>query len=131
MSNPNIIQINEYNINQKIIESLANVCSRAVLFSILTQAKDATQISEELKISVSNVYKTLSHLEDLALVNVDKFVISSEGKKIKKYKSRIGQVEILIRGIEPVLNLYPNNEKTRHLFQANQLKIQSDSNLIE
>ncbi|MEE9511984.1 MAG: hypothetical protein V3V38_02960, partial [Nitrosopumilaceae archaeon] len=93
-----------------------------VLFSILTQAKDATQISEELKISVSNVYKTLSHLEDLALVNVDKFVISSEGKKIKKYKSRIGQVEILIRGIEPVLNLYPNNEKTRHLFQANQLK---------
>ncbi len=123
MSNPNIIQINEYNINQKIIESLANVCSRAVLFSILTQAKDATQISEELKISVSNVYKTLSHLEDLALVNVDKFVISSEGKKIKKYKSRIGQVEILIRGIEPVLNLYPNNEKTRHLFQANQLKI--------
>ena len=122
MSNPNIIQINEYNINQKIIESLANVCSRAVLFSILTQAKDATQISEELKISVSNVYKTLSHLEDLALVNVDKFVISSEGKKIKKYKSRIGQVEILIRGIETVLNLYPNNEKTRHLFQANQLK---------
>lgn len=122
MPNPNIIQINEYNINQKIIESLANVCSRAVLFSILTQAKDATQISDELKISVSNVYKTLSHLEDLALVNVDKFVISSEGKKIKKYKSRIGQVEILIRGIEPVLNLYPNNEKTRHLFQANQLK---------
>jgi hypothetical protein len=122
MSDPNIIQINEYNINQKIIESLANVCSRAVLFSILTQAKDATQISEELKISVSNVYKTLSHLEDLALVNVDKFIISSEGKKIKKYKSRIGQVEILIRGIEPVLNLYPNNEKTRHLFQANQLK---------
>ena len=122
MSNPNIIQINEYNINQKIIESLANVCSRAVLFSILTQAKDATQISEELKISVSNVYKTLSHLEDLALVNVDKFVISSEGKKIKKYKSRIGQVEILIRGIEPVLNLYPNNEKTRQLFQANPLK---------
>ncbi len=122
MSNPNIIQINEYNINQKIIESLANVCSRAVLFSILTQAKDATQISDELKISISNVYKTLSHLEDLALVIVDKFVISLEGKKIKKYKSRIGQVEILIRGIEPVLNLYPNNEKTRHLFQANQLK---------
>ncbi len=122
MSNPNIIQINEYNINQKIIESLANVCSRAVLFSILTQAKDATQISDELKISVSNVYKTLSHLEDLALVNVDKFVISSEGKKIKKYKSRIGQVEILIRGIEPVLNLYTNNEKTRQLFQANPLK---------
>jgi len=84
----------------------------------LTQAKDATQIAEELKLSISNVYKTLSHLENLALVYVDKYIISSEGKKIKKYKSRIGQVEILIRGIEPVLNLYPNNEKTRQLYQA-------------
>ncbi|KAG0511747.1 MAG: hypothetical protein NPMRD1_90039 [Nitrosopumilales archaeon] len=118
MSKPNVLQLNEYNITQKIIESVTNVCSRAVLFSILTQAKDATQIAEELKLSISNVYKTLSHLENLALVSVDKYIISSEGKKIKKYKSRIGQVEILIRGIEPVLNLYPNNEKTRQLYQA-------------
>lgn len=118
MSKPNVLQLNEYNITQKIIESVTNVCSRAVLFSVLTQAKDATQIAEELKLSISNVYKTLSHLEHLALVYVDKYIISSEGKKIKKYKSRIGQVEILIRGIEPVLNLYPNNEKTRQLYQA-------------
>ena len=118
MSKPNVLQLNEYNITQKIIESVTNVCSRAVLFSVLTQAKDATQIAEELKLSISNVYKTLSHLENLALVSVDKYIISSEGKKIKKYKSRIGQVEILIRGIEPVLNLYPNNEKTRQLYQA-------------
>ncbi len=118
MSKPNILQLNEYNVTQKIIESVTNVCSRAVLFSILTQTKDATQIAEELKLSISNVYKTLSHLENLALVYVDKYIISSEGKKIKKYKSRIGQVEILIRGIEPVLNLYPNNEKTRQLYQT-------------
>ena len=118
MSNPKILELNEYNTTQKIIESVANVCSRAVLFSVLTKAKDATQIAEELKISISNVYKTLAHLEDLALIYVDKFVISPEGKKIKKYKSRIGQVEIRIRGIEPILNLYPNNEKTRQLFQT-------------
>jgi hypothetical protein len=116
MSKPNIFQLNQYNVNQKIIESVTNLCSRAVLFSVLNQAKDATQIADELRISVSNVYKTLSHLEDLTLIYVDKYVISSEGKKIKKYKSRIGQVEILFRGIEPILNLYPNNEKTRELF---------------
>jgi len=116
LSKPNIFQLNEYNINQKIIETVTNVCSRAVLFSILNQAKDATQIADELKISVSNVYKTLSHLENLALIYVDKFIISPEGKKIKKYKSRIGQVEILFKGNEPILNLYPNNEKTRELF---------------
>ena len=117
METPNILELNEYNINQKIIECVTNVCSRAVLFSILNQAKDALQISDELKLSSSNVYKTLAHLEDLALVYVEKFVISPEGKKIKKYKSRIGQIEITIRGMDPILNLFPNNEKTRQLFQ--------------
>jgi hypothetical protein len=118
MSNPKILELTEYNTTQKIIESVANVCSRAVLFSVLTQAKDAAQIASELKLSISNVYKTLTQLEDLTLIYVDKFVISPEGKKIKKFKSRIGQVEIRIRGIEPILNLYPNNEKTRQLFQS-------------
>jgi collagenase-like PrtC family protease len=105
-----IQQLDECDITQKIIETVTNVCSRSVLFSILTEAKDATQIAEGLKISISNVYKTLANLEDLALVNVDTFKISPEGKKIKMYKSRIAGVEIKIKGIEPVLNLYPNNQ---------------------
>jgi len=84
------------------------VCTRAVLFSIKNESKDATQIADELKISLSTVYKTLCTLEDLALVEVDKYVISLEGKKIKQYRSRIGKVEITLENSEPSLNLYPN-----------------------
>ncbi len=114
MSNPNIIQLSEFDITQKIIESLSNVCTRAVLFSIKNESKDATQIADELKISISTVYKTLSNLEELALAEVDKFVISPEGKKIKQYRSRIGKVEITLTDLEPTLHLYPNtsNPKT-------------------
>ena len=108
MSKPNIIQLSEFDVTQKIIESLSNICTRAVLFSIKEESKDATQIAEELKISISTVYKTLSNLEDLALAEVDKFVISSEGKKIKQYRCRIGKVEITLENLEPRLNLYPN-----------------------
>lgn len=108
MSKPNIIQLSEFDVTQKIIESLSNVCTRAVLFSVKEKSKDATQIAEELKISLSTVYKTLSNLEDLALIEVDKFVISEEGKKVKQYISRIGKVEITMTDMEPVLNLYPN-----------------------
>jgi predicted transcriptional regulator len=108
MAKPNIIQLSEFDITQKIIESLSSVCTRAVLFSVKEEAKDATQIAEQLKISLSTVYKTLSNLEDLALVEVDKFVISNEGKKIKQYKSRIGKVEITLTSTDPVLNLYSN-----------------------
>ena len=114
MSKSNIIQLSEFDITQKIIESLSNVCTRSVLFSIKEESKDATQIAEELKISISTVYKTLSTLEDLALAEVDRYVISPEGKKIKLYRSIIGKVEIILDNLEPVLNLYPNtiNPKT-------------------
>ena len=55
-------------------------------------------------------YKTLSSLEDLALVEVHKFIFSNEGKKIKQYRSRIGKVEITLNDTEPVLHLYPNKK---------------------
>ena len=118
MSNPNIIQLSEFDVTQKIIESLSNVCTRAVLFSIKNESKDATQIADELKISISTVYKTLSNLEELALAEVDKFVISAEGKKIKQYRSRIDKVEITLTGLEPILNLYPNTSNPKSNLQS-------------
>ena len=111
MSKRNIIQLSEFDITQKIIESLSNVCTRSVLFSVKNESKDVTQISDELKISLSTVYKTLSILEDLALAEVDRYEISPEGKKIKLYRSRIGKVEITLDNLEPVLMLYPNDVK--------------------
>jgi predicted transcriptional regulator len=108
MQKPTIIQLSEFDITQKIIESLSNVCTRSVLFSIKNESKDATKIADELKISLSTVYKTLSTLEGLALAEIDKFIISSEGKKIKQYRSRIGKVEITLEDLEPSLNLYSN-----------------------
>ncbi|MDH3192134.1 MAG: helix-turn-helix domain-containing protein [Nitrosopumilus sp.] len=108
MTKSNIIQLSKFDITQKIIEALSNVCTRAVLFSIKETSKDANQIAEELNLSLSTVYKTLSNLEELALVEVDQFIISNEGKKIKQYRSRIGKVEITMTNLEPSLNLYPN-----------------------
>ena len=113
MQKPTIIQLSEFDIAQKIIESLSNVCTRSVLFSVKNESKDATQIADELKISLSTVYKTLSTLETLALAEVDKYVISAEGKKIKLYRSRIGKVEIILDDLEPTLNLYSNTSNPK------------------
>jgi predicted transcriptional regulator len=78
------------------------------LFSITSKPKDAQTIADELKISISTVYKILSNLEMLTLVYVDKFVISDAGKKIKFYKSRIKKAEIIVGGVTPTLNLQSN-----------------------
>ena len=112
MSKRSIIQLSEFDITQKIIEALSNVCTRSVLFSVKNESKDVTKIANELKISISTVYKTLSTLEDLALAEIERFIISPEGKKIKLYRSRIGKVEIILENLEPVLMLYPNESKS-------------------
>ena len=87
---------------------MSNVCTRSVLFSVKKESKDVLTISDELKISISTVYKTLSNLEELALAEVDKYEITPDGKKIKLYRSRIGKVEIILDDLEPTLSLHPN-----------------------
>jgi DNA-binding transcriptional ArsR family regulator len=115
MSKKSIMQLSEFNITQKIIESLSNACTRSVLFSVKNESKDVGQIANELKLSISTVYKTLSILEDLALAEVEQYIISPEGKKIKLYRSRIGKVEITLEGFEPILNLYPNEDSPKFI----------------
>ena len=109
---PNILQLSEYDITQKIMDSLTNACHRSVLFSIIKDSKDAPKIAEELNISLSAVYKTLVKLEELTLVEIDTFNFV-EGKKVKLYKSRIGRAEITFDNNDATLHLYPNknNEK--------------------
>jgi predicted transcriptional regulator len=101
-------QLDKYDINQKIIKILADLESRTILFSIKQKAKLAEEISQENKIPMSTVYKKLERLENLALVKVDRIELSEYGHRVKYYKSRISEVEISIKKLEPKLTLYRN-----------------------
>ena len=103
-----ISQLKKYDINQKIITALADSESRSILFSIIRKGKTATDLSESLKIPLSSVYKKLSDLEDLALILVEKYMISEKGRRFKTYRSRITKAEIIIKKLEPILRLYGN-----------------------
>ena len=110
---PTFLELDEYDINQRIIEALTTICSHAIIFSIVDEAKDAVKISRELQLSLSTVYKTLTNLEKLTLVTIEKFEISNEGKKIKQYRSRIKGANISINGNRSQVTLYSlrmNNE---------------------
>jgi len=107
---PTLLELDEYDINQRIIEILTTTCSHAVLFSIVNVEKDAVQIANELQISLSAVYKTLSNLEKLSLAEIQRFKITNEGKKIKMYRSRIKKANISINENNSQVILYPNND---------------------
>ena len=80
---PTLLELDEYDMNQRIIEALTHVCSRAILFSTVDEAKDAVTISEETQLSLSNVYKTLTNLEKLTLITIEKFDTRIEGENQK------------------------------------------------
>ena len=101
-------QLKKYDVNQKILEALADSQARSILFSIIKEGKTALELSEKYRIPLSSVYKKISDLEDLALVRVDKWVLSDNGKKFKVYKSRISQAEISIKKPEPTITLSAN-----------------------
>ena len=79
---PTLLELDEYDINQRIIEILTTTCSHAVLFSIVNTAKDAVEISDDLQISLSSTYKALTNLEKLSLVEIQRFKMTDAGKKL-------------------------------------------------
>ena len=107
---PTLLELDEYDIKQRIIEALTTTCSHAVLFSIVNVEKDAIKIADELQISLSAVYKTLSNLEKLSLVEIQRFKITNDGKKIKMYRSRIKKANISVNENNSQVLLYPNND---------------------
>ena len=54
---PTLLELDEYDINQRVIEALTTTCSHAILFSIVDVEKDVVEIANELQISLSTTYK--------------------------------------------------------------------------
>ena len=107
---PTLLELDEYDINQRVIEALTTTCSHAILFSTVNVEKDAVGLANELQLSLSTVYKILTNLEKLSLVEIQRFKITNEGKKIKMYRSRIKKANISINENNSQVILYPNND---------------------
>ncbi len=101
-------QLKKYDVTQKVVEALADTESRSIIFSIVKKSKTANMLSHTLKIPLSSVYKKLSDLEYLTLVEVEKYVISDKGRRLKVYRSRINGAEIIIKKPEPIVSLSAN-----------------------
>ena len=101
-------QLKKYDITQKVIEALADSESRAILFSTIKKGSTAAELSNKLKIPLSSVYKKLTDLEELTLIEIEKLVLSEKGRKYKIYRSRISKADISIKKPDPVLTLMPN-----------------------
>ena len=103
-------QLKKYDVNQKVIEALSDAQSRTILFSIVREGKTAMELSEKYRIPLSSVYKKITDLEEIALVKVEKWELSDNGKRFKVYRSRISRADISIKKPEPAITLTPNQD---------------------
>ena len=102
-------QLKKYDVTQKVLEMLADAESRAIIFSIIKKGKTAAELSEKHKIPLSSVYKKISDLEELTLIQVDRWQISEKGRRFKVYRSRIKNAEITRKKPDASLTLTQND----------------------
>ena len=74
----------------------------------LERVKLHMTLAETLKIPLSSVYKKLTDLENLTLIQVEKFVTTDSGRRLKIYRSRIKKADIIIKSKEPEIQLSAN-----------------------
>ena len=86
ISNP--IQLGQ---QEEIVRLLTDHCARKIIDSIQTQQKSAIQISNELNMELSTVYRRLQKFQKHQLLNTT-FQITSDGKKSFYYQSKVHTV---------------------------------------
>ena len=99
--------IRKYDIANKIFQELGDVNSRYILFSIIKKPKSVQEISDEIKIPLSTVYKKLGNLIEVSLVTMNRGFVEN-GRVIKYYQSQIDQIHVKISKSEPVISLNRN-----------------------
>ena len=101
-------QLKKYDIQQKVVATLADAEARAIMFSTIKKGMTAADLARVLRIPISSVYKKLGDLEYLALIRVEKVVLTDSGRRLRVYRSRVSEATISIKKPEPLLTLLPN-----------------------
>ncbi|AJW69868.1 winged helix-turn-helix domain-containing protein [Nitrosopumilus adriaticus] len=103
--------IEKYDISHKMLNELAHLESRHILFSIIKEPKSILEISKEMKIPLSSAYKQIQSLKDCSLIT-EKKDFTESGHITTFYQSLIKDVKISITKFEPSIS-FTKNEITR------------------
>ena len=102
----NPLLVEKYDISHKVLNELADLESRHILFSMIDKPKKAQEIAKEVKIPLSTVYKKMQELKKYSLIS-EKRDISGKGI-IKYYQSNIDDVKINVSKFEPSISFNRN-----------------------
>lgn len=103
-----VLLTQKYDIANKVLNELANLESRHILFSIIKHPKSVQEISNEERIPLSSAYHKIISLKECALID-EKTDFSDDGRITKYYQSKVKDIEISMTKFEPTITFTKNN----------------------
>lgn len=97
-------------IEEKIMKGLADKDSRRILQHTIDNRKTAEEISNELGIPLSSIYRKIKELKDAKLLVVEKSAVTKEGKVCDLYRSAVRGVNVWLDSEPPALDLTFNED---------------------
>ncbi|HEV2165663.1 MAG TPA: winged helix-turn-helix domain-containing protein [Thermoplasmata archaeon] len=83
---------------EAILRALGDPLSRQILLLLGDAPKPARDLLAVVSVPQSTLYRRLGELKAMGLLDVQRSVISEDGKKIELYRSLLEEVEIRLRG---------------------------------
>ncbi len=102
-----VLLAEKYDISHKILNELANLESRHILFATMKSPKSIQDISRKQKIPLSSVYKRIESLKECSLIH-EKVDFAKNGRITRYYQSKIKDIEVIITKFEPKIMFTKN-----------------------
>ena len=83
---------------EQILEALGDRWCREILRMLNEVPRSAQEILASNGIPASTLYRKLHELTDIGLVGIQRSVISSDGKRVELYRSRLDELRVEVRG---------------------------------
>jgi DNA-binding transcriptional ArsR family regulator len=93
------------NLQESILQALGDPLSRQILLLLADTPKAARELLLVVSVPQSTLYRRLGELKDMGLLDVQRSIITEDGKKMELYRSLLEEVVIHLRG--PTLEVRP------------------------
>jgi DNA-binding HxlR family transcriptional regulator len=83
---------------ERILEALGDRWCREILRMLNEVPRSAQEILASNGIPASTLYRKLHELTDIGLIGIQRSMISSDGKRVELYRSRLDELRVEVRG---------------------------------
>src|SRR5688500_8019320 len=104
-----VLTFEDHELALSILKELVDRVSFRIIVSIISAAKNVTQIALENELPLSSTYKKIRRLQNMDMISIERIAIDDSGKKILYYRSKIKSLEFNVTQDKVLLQFEKND----------------------